>query len=142
MRVLITGITGFVGARLEEHLKEQGAEVFGTSRKVSRRRNVFKLNLMSKQDTTRLLKQISPTHVFHLAGISNVRQSWNKKAETIGANTMGTIHLLEAVKSVNPEARVVTIGSSEEYGCANDDKVPETAPLNPLNPYGVSKAAV
>ncbi|CAI8750595.1 GDP-mannose 4,6-dehydratase [Bacillus sp. IT-79MI2] len=145
MKALITGITGFVGRYLQSTLIEEGDEVFGTSRQPNICKNTYQLDLQKQDEIVSLLKKISPTHIFHLAGISNVRYSWSNVSQTIEANTIATINLLEAVKKLNKEIRVITIGSSEEYGKATlsiHDTISETTLLNPLNPYGTSKAAV
>jgi GDP-4-dehydro-6-deoxy-D-mannose reductase len=76
--------------------------------------------------------------------MSNVKQSWIARRDVIEGNTLATINLLEAVKKVDQNIRVITIGSSEEYGLINHShsKISEESPLNPISPYGVSKAAV
>ncbi|MBM7622075.1 GDP-4-dehydro-6-deoxy-D-mannose reductase [Bacillus tianshenii] len=142
MIVLITGICGFVGPYLERCLLEKGHIVFGTSRIKRSNPNYFSLDLTCEQDIISLLNRLKPTCIFHLAGISNVKQSWNLKKETFEANTISTINLLEAVKKVDQNIRVITIGSSEEYGYLNHTSIQENAPLKPVNPYGASKAAV
>ncbi|PEE40655.1 GDP-mannose 4,6-dehydratase [Bacillus pseudomycoides] len=145
MKALITGITGFVGRYLQSTLIAEGAEVFGTSRQSNLCKNTYQLDLQKKNEIVSLLKKISPTHIFHLAGISNVKDSWSNVSKTIKANTIATINLLEAVKKLNKEIRVITIGSSEEYGkvtLSNHSKISETTLLNPLSPYGISKATI
>ncbi|MBO1578124.1 GDP-mannose 4,6-dehydratase [Bacillus sp. XF8] len=145
MKALITGVTGFVGHHLQSTLIAEGAEVFGTSRQSHLYKNIYQLDLQRQDEVVSLLKRISPTHIFHLAGMSNVKDSWANVSKTIEANTIGTINLLEAVKEVNKNIRVITIGSSEEYGKVitnNYSKISETTLLNPLSPYGTSKAAI
>ncbi|MBC6975843.1 GDP-mannose 4,6-dehydratase [Bacillus sp. Xin] len=145
MIALITGITGFVGHHLQNRLIAEGAEVYGTSRQSNLYKHTYQLDLQEQDEIVSLLKKISPTHIFHLAGMSNVRDSWVNVSKTIEANTLGTINLLEAVKKLDKEIRVITIGSSEEYGKATlgiHDTISETTLLNPLSPYGTSKAAV
>lgn len=143
MRALITGITGFVGYYLEKQLANQGIEVFGTSRKGSLGKNIYQLDLLDKNKIQNLLKEIKPTYVFHLAGESNVKNSWSNPSKTFEINTIGSANLLEAVYKVDNGIRVITIGSSEEYGKVNNlNKITEEMFINPSNPYGISKAAV
>ncbi|MBD8137272.1 GDP-mannose 4,6-dehydratase [Bacillus sp. CFBP 13597] len=144
MRALVTGITGFVGQYLKRELKNEGVEVFGTSRKANPRKTTYQLDLLDKEKIIRLLKEIKPTHIFHLAGMSNVRESWSYVSKTIEINTIGTAKLLEAIKEVDQCIRLITIGSSEEYGKVYDitKKISEETHLNPANPYGLSKAAI
>ncbi|MDF2082846.1 GDP-mannose 4,6-dehydratase [Bacillus pseudomycoides] len=145
MKALITGITGFVGRYLQNTLIVEGAEVFGTSRQSNVCKNIYQLDLQGQDEILSLLKKISPTHIFHLAGMSNVRDSWIHVSKTIETNTIGTINLLESVKKWGKETRVITIGSSEEYGkisINNGRKITEKSLLNPLSPYGASKAII
>ncbi|MBY0074704.1 GDP-mannose 4,6-dehydratase [Priestia aryabhattai] len=143
MKALITGINGFVGKHLEYFLKDR-ADVFGTSRIDHSERNIFKLCLLSEFDTVRLIEKVKPTHIFHLAGLSNVKESWENKEAFIQGNVIGTINLLEAVRKVDKNIRVITVGSSEEYGIVPKgiEKVHEEIPLSPINPYGISKSAI
>ncbi|WP_243297596.1 GDP-mannose 4,6-dehydratase [Bacillus litorisediminis] len=144
MRALITGISGFVGQFLEKRLLRDSNIVYGTTRSQKMSNNYIILNLLSEQDIVNLLKDIKPSHIFHLAGMSNVKQSWSHRIHAIESNTIATITLLEAVKKVNRNIRVITIGSSEEYGYAatNSKPISEDSALRPISPYGVSKAAI
>ncbi len=143
MKALITGITGFVGRHLERFLKDK-AEVYGTSRANRSENHIFRVDFQSETEIAELMNKLEPTHIFHLAGLSSVKDSWERKTDFIEANVMGTIHLLEAVRKTNRGIKVVTIGSSEEYGKIPPelDKVSEEMRLDPSSPYGISKSAV
>ncbi|MFJ5713992.1 GDP-mannose 4,6-dehydratase [Neobacillus sp. NPDC093127] len=143
MKVLITGITGFVGNHLEAFLKDK-ADVYGTSRSNRSEKHIFEIDFHSEAKIIELIETIKPTHIFHLAGLSNVKDSWSHKADFIQANVIGTIHLLEAVRKVDTQIKVLTVGSSEEYGLISKgvDKVTEETALNPVSPYGISKCAI
>ncbi|QFF97986.1 GDP-mannose 4,6 dehydratase [Psychrobacillus glaciei] len=154
MRALITGVMGFVGKYLAEHLLSQGIEVWGTSRMESpllRLKNgnlkIVQNNLDSTDDIHNLLCSIKPNYIFHLAGQSNVKLSWEDKEGTFYANVNKTIFLLDACvkyQQENPRMRILTVGSSEEYGKVESSELPikETTILRPMSPYGASKAAV
>ena len=144
MRALVTGITGFVGQYLEKQLIAEGAEVFGTTSKSVELENVFRMHLEDKDQIIKVIKEVKPTHIFHLAGKSNVRDSWVNISKTMEVNTIGTANLLQAIYQVDNGIRVLTIGSSEEYGKVNNTitSIDEECTLNPISPYGVSKAAV
>lgn len=143
MKALITGVTGFVGKHLEAFLQDK-ADVYGTSRVPMSKKHIYQLNLLSETETLKLIDNIKPTHIFHLAGLSNVKESWDDKVVFIEGNVIGTIHLLEAVRKVNDQIKVITVGSSEEYGILPEgvEKVLEETPLQPINPYGISKSAI
>ena len=142
MKALITGITGFVGKYLEEYLIQQGAEVFGTSRQVNHPKRYYTLDLSDSDSVEKVIKEVKPTHIFHLAGVSNVRDSWKNIGHTIKSNTMGTVNLLEATAKIDNGIRIITIGSSEEYGNVSIplNGIAEDTPINPISPYGLSKA--
>lgn len=154
MKALITGVQGFVGKYLANHLLAQDIEVWGTSRKESPVLflengpvTIIKNDLENTQQILELLKEIKPDYIFHLAGQSNVRKSWEDKAGTFYANVNKTIYLLDACieyQRIKPEMRLLTVGSSEEYGKVKPNELPikETTVLRPMSPYGASKAAV
>jgi GDP-4-dehydro-6-deoxy-D-mannose reductase len=153
MRVLITGLTGFVGSHLADYLVGRGdVEVFGTHRWRSRMDNVEHLRkrmrlveceLRDAAAVRRVLRDVRPDRIFHLAAQSFVPTSWLAPGETLTGNIMGQVNLLEALRDLELPARVQIAGSSEEYGLVHPEEVPirEENPLRPLSPYAVSKVA-
>jgi GDP-4-dehydro-6-deoxy-D-mannose reductase len=154
MRVLITGITGFAGSHLAEHIlaHHPEAEVFGIIRWRSRMENVAHLqdraelceaDLKDLVSVQGCLAHIKPDRIFHLAAQSFVPTSWKCPAETFINNITGQVNLFEAVRSLKLSPRIHVAGSSEEYGQVLPDEIPmkETNPLRPLSPYAVSKVA-
>jgi GDP-4-dehydro-6-deoxy-D-mannose reductase len=153
MRVLITGITGFVGSHLAEYLLSlKNCEIYGTYRWRSRMENIshikerLKLYECDLKDATavyNLIKEIRPDMIFHLAAQSYVPMSWTAPSETIITNVISQINILEAVRNLKMDTLIHIAGSSEEYGLVLKNEVPikETNPLRPLSPYGVSKVA-
>lgn len=147
-KVLITGISGFVGPYLARRLLDAGNEVYGfvVLRADSRKpRRLIEMDIMSEVhlvygDITNLSSVISTVHevqpdwVFHLASQSFVPQSFKDPVGTFRTNCLGTQNLLEAVRLRNPEARVVYAGSSEEYGL---QIISEDHLKNMENKYGV-----
>lgn len=153
MKALITGMSGFVGEYLAEQLVEDGFEVWGTSRmktppsfSVGAKVNWVYSDLQNEESITKFIDKIEPDHVYHLAGQSNVKKSWLDKTETFEANVNATIRLLEAIRNskVRESVRILSIGSSEEYGriSPNITSITEEVPLRPISPYGISKATV
>ena len=152
MRVLITGITGFVGSHMAEYALANGAEVFGASRWRSRTENIEHLrsrieliecDLRDLASVRGLLETAEPTHVIHLAAQSFVSASWQMPAETLSTNVFSQVNLLEGIRRLKIPPRILVAGSSEEYGLVYEDELPirETNPLRPLSPYAVSKVA-
>jgi len=153
MRVLITGFTGFVGSHLADYLVARGdVEVFGMHRWRSRVENVEHLgtkvrrvecDIRDAAAVRRVLKDVRPDWIFHLAAQSYVPTSWLTPGETLSGNVLGQVNLFEAIRDLDLPARVHIAGSSEEYGLVLPDEVPirEESPLRPLSPYAVSKVA-
>jgi GDP-4-dehydro-6-deoxy-D-mannose reductase len=151
VRILITGITGFVGSHLAEYALAQGAEVYGSSRWRSKTDNIEHIqdritcvesDLRDLSSVQHLLDVAAPDRVFHLAAQSFVHASWHTPAETLTTNTISQVNLLEAIRARGGQApRFLVIGSSEEYGLVYEEELPikESNPLRPLSPYAVSK---
>ncbi len=151
MRVLVTGITGFVGSHFAELALAEGAEVFGSYRWRSKTENIDHLrdrvtliecDLRDLSSVNELVASSRPDFIIHLAAQSYVHASWHSPAETFNTNTISQVNLLEAVRAQGKAApRFLAIGSSEEYGLVHEDELPikESNPLRPLSPYAVSK---
>jgi GDP-4-dehydro-6-deoxy-D-mannose reductase len=151
-RVLITGISGFVGSHLAELLLEQCMEVYGTIRWRSKLDNIkhiqnkirlIETDIKDAHSMQKTVDDIEPDYVFHLAAQSFVPTSWKAPSETVSANILGTLNLFEAIRDSNSDPRIQIAGSSEEYGKVFPDEIPikETNPLRPMSPYAVSKVA-
>jgi GDP-4-dehydro-6-deoxy-D-mannose reductase len=152
MRLLVTGITGFVGSHFAEYALTQGARVCGSylshgdSGNIDHLRDrvdLVECDLRDMNAVQRLVDVARPELVIHLAAQSFVAASWHAPAETLVTNVLAQVNLLEAIRARNDHPRVLVIGSSEEYGYVEPDELPTTeeAPLRPLSPYAVSKVA-
>src|SRR5262252_3167705 len=115
MRLLISGITGFVGSHMAEYALMHGAEVFGSSRWRSRTENVDHLrsqikliecDLRDLASVRGLLDAAQPTHVVHLAAQSFVGASWKTPAETLTNNIISQVNLLEGIRRFAGPPRV------------------------------------
>lgn len=155
MRALITGVTGFVGAHLTEHLlsARPDAELFGLRRwssssdEVAGLANVVRTidgDLLDAPSLLRALQASRPEVIFHLAASSSVASSWDTPTEMMQVNVIGTLHLLEAMRQLDLDATIVLSCSAESYGHVEHGERPilETQPFHPVSPYAVSKAAV
>ena len=91
-----------------------------------------------------VILEISPDYIFHMAAQAINGVSFASPIVTMEVNVMGTLNLLEAVRTspIAQSVRILLAGSSTVYGlAANEGALPETAPMKPVSPYGVSKAS-
>lgn len=153
-RVLLTGNTGFKGSWLTLWLLELGAKVHGLALMPEDEPSMFsQLDLISSvdchicdvRDSQRVLKKvhaIQPDIVFHLAAQPLVRKSYTQPRQTWDVNLMGTLNLLEALKTSRKQCAIVVVTTDKVYE-NNGSSVPfcETDPLGGHDPYSASKAA-
>lgn len=152
MRILITGITGMVGSHLAEYVLREhpGVEVHGLVRwrsplehihAVRNRVHLHDAELRDLNSMIRLLEEVRPERIFHLAAQSYVQTSFRAPADTLHTNVIGTTNLLEAIRHVGIDPKVHICSSSEVYGQVREDEVPirETNEFRPASPYAVSK---
>ena len=145
MRALITGVGGFVGRHLRQHLEEQGDRVSGLGRPADSgdmaAMRLFAADLSDRAAVERIVREVEPEAVYHLAAQSSPAESLSDPWATIGNNLLAQINLFEALLAANLRPRVLVIGSSDEYGRVDPADVPthEGVALRPLTPYAVSK---
>jgi GDP-4-dehydro-6-deoxy-D-mannose reductase len=152
-RVLITGITGFVGSHMMDRLLEEGkAQVFGLKRPNARLRNVHHAlnrvkfidgDLLDETSLIKTLKIAKPDEIYHFGALSWVTPSWDQPAVYFQTNAIGTVNLFEAMRVVGSKARVLISCTPEEYGDVPQKLIPitEETRLHPINPYAASKVA-
>jgi GDP-4-dehydro-6-deoxy-D-mannose reductase len=151
-KVLITGINGFVGPYLALELQKSGHSIFGLSRsgKSELKNDVVIVagDLLQKDGLFKLLTDVKPDVIFHLAAQSKPGYSFKEPEETFDSNVKGTLNLLESVRGLQNQnegykVRIMMAGTSEEYGLVKKVDLPlyETSPFNPINPYAISKLA-
>jgi GDP-4-dehydro-6-deoxy-D-mannose reductase len=150
MRYLITGCYGFVGGYLVQHLRASGPDVTIVALDRHAAPEGFPgvdashhLDLGDVAAVARVLADERPDRIVHLASYSSVGFSWQDPVESFRNNTNIFLSLLEGVRRHMPAARVLSVGSSEEYGlvAAQDLPLRETTPLRPLSPYAVARVA-
>lgn len=152
--VLITGITGFAGSHVADYILKTQPHVrlFGAKRPNSRMRNVRHLSrevtwidadLTDPTSMRTLLEKSRPEEIYHFGALSWVTPSWDMPAAYMEVNAIGTIHLLEALRSTGIKARMLVSCTPEEFGDVKKEDLPitEETPVHPVNPYAASKAA-
>jgi len=147
MKILITGINGFVGQHLANYISsKKEVKVFGLDfRKTTlQRANLlnYEADLMNTDQIKQAITAIQPDGIFHLAARTSVPDSYTNQTATLMTNIVGTMNLLDAVRAANVSAcRIVIACSSDQYGRVLPEELPikETQPFRPLTPYAVSK---
>lgn len=149
MRLLITGASGFIGRHLAAWAVANGHEVVGTylaSTELAARDlpttgvSWQPLDMQEGAAVARLVADTRPEGVFHLAGQAYAQRAWADPIDTFRTNVLGTIHLYEALRKRPPVRGTLLAASGSAYGAPTQLPIREEFPLNPTNPYGVSKA--
>lgn len=141
MRALITGSQGFVGRYMREELEENGYETVGMDLQPGE--NTIQADLLNAGRLSKVVYEIRPDIVIHLAGQANAACSWKFPQRTMEMNVIGSINLMESVRALDPSIRMVMIGSSHQYGALGEKGklVREDFELKPQTPYAISKTA-
>lgn len=150
VRVLITGIGGFVGRHLAQHLlaTTPQVELHGTvltepSASLDATISQHALDLRDSAAVAALFQAVQPEQVYHVAAMAAVGRSFHAAWETIENNTRAQLNVIEGCLSLRPRPRLLIVSSGEIYGPAAPEHLPtdENAPLRPSSPYSVSKVA-
>ena len=149
-RALITGITGQDGSYLTELLLEKGYEVYGIWRRkstvdygnIEHLKDKVKLIYADMTDLASLIQAVreaNPDEVYNLAAQSFVATSWDTPIGTAEIDAIGVLNMLEAIRTVKPDARFYQASTSEMFGKVQEIPQKETTPFYPRSPYGVAK---
>ncbi len=151
MKVLVLGGTGMVGSHFMNSYREEGAEVWGLARNSASSRmeaiqdeSIIRCDILEKDALVRVLKDLKPDVVIHMAAQAFNGDSWKLEFVTHQTNYIGTWNVLSAIRETVPEAEVLLACSSAEYGNIKESDCPlkEDRLLTPHTPYGVSKVGV
>lgn len=153
-KAIITGITGQDGAYLAELLLDKGYSVYGTYRRSSSMNfwrieelgvlnnpnlHLVEYDLNDQTSNIRLLQNIEPDEVYNLAAQSFVGVSFDQPIYTAQTTGIGALHLLEAIRIVNPKIKFYQASTSEMFGKVQEVPQSENTPFYPRSPYGFSK---
>jgi GDPmannose 4,6-dehydratase len=147
---LITGITGQDGSYLAELLLEKGYEVHGIVRRSSlintdRIDHIFeKINLhygdvVDGSNLTSLIQKLQPDEIYNLAAQSHVAVSFEIPEYTANVDALGTLKILEAIRTLKKPCKFYQASTSELYGKVQETPQTEKTPFYPRSPYGVAK---
>ncbi len=152
-KILITGITGFAGSFLAEYLVDKAPEdvIIGTYlsdrsleniEQIKNNLHLVKVDLTDFSAVSSLIETNRPDIIYHLAAISTVSDSYRNPSLVISNNASAQINLFESLRRQNlSNTKVIVISSANVYGQVKKEDLPinENTPLNPDNPYAVSK---
>ena len=153
-KALITGITGQDGAYLAEFLLNKGYKVYGTYRRLASVNfwrleelgiknhpslELIEFDLIDQSNVIRTISEIEPNEVYNLAAQSFVGVSFAQPIATTHITALGALHLLEAIRIINPKIKFYQASTSEMFGKVQEIPQKETTPFYPRSPYGVAK---
>lgn len=152
---LITGISGFVGGHYIEYLFKKhthprivGIDINPTNfgfleRTIRGKVKFYQGTILDRELTLDVIKKTKPDYIVNLASCSSVAYSWENPVDCFVNNTNIFLNLIETVRKLGVKTKILSVGSSEEYGIVGEKDTPltEKAPLNPTNPYAIAKLA-
>jgi GDP-4-dehydro-6-deoxy-D-mannose reductase len=155
--ILITGISGFVGGHFTRFImdKQPDCTIHGVSRSkpawdfVQNRSSILaaitfhQCDLLDTKKINQIICEIQPDYILHLASFSSVSQSWKEPLTSFLNNTNAFLNIVEAVRVQGFDTKIVSVGSSEEYGIVNENDLPltEKNSVAPANPYAVARVS-
>ncbi|BAF71302.1 GDP-mannose 4,6-dehydratase [Sulfurovum sp. NBC37-1] len=153
-KAIITGVTGQDAAYLAELLLEKGYEVYGTYRRTSsvnfwrieelgiknhENLHLIEYDLTDQANSVHMVMDIQPDEIYNLAAQSFVGVSFDQPLATAHITGLGCVHLLEAIRIVNPKIKFYQASTSEMFGKVQEIPQKETTPFWPRSPYGAAK---
>ncbi len=153
-KYLITGFSGFVGRHFLDHLESVGERAhvkgidvhppaFDIGRRGSVRCDFHAIDLRSRRDLSKAVREFKPDFVLHLASYSSVAFSWRKPVLAFVNNTNIFLNLVDAIRDSGVRPRILSVGSSEEYGEVSKKDLPleEDHDLRPVSPYAAARVS-
>ncbi|MGI0060587.1 MAG: GDP-mannose 4,6-dehydratase [Nitrosotalea sp.] len=148
MNIVVTGATGFIGSYLVNVLSQSNNSVYAVSRSnttkledLRLKSKFFECDFGNSNSIKKMLAELQPDIVYHLAAQSNIPLSWKAPFETFNVNINGTTTLLEVIRNSKIDTKIHIVCSSSEYGSIDKNDIPihEDVKFRPSSPYAVSK---
>ncbi len=141
-KILIFGISGFVGNYLSKELIDYNYDVYGSDRiyneELPKTVKFYDADIMDYEEVQKIVNDVEPDAIINLAAVSSVGNSWNIPQATMQINVIGALNIMEAIRKSEFSSKILLVGSSEEYQEC-DAPISERMPLDANNPYGISK---
>ncbi len=147
MKILVTGGAGYIGSHVVKQLGEKGYDVLTIDNLSTGHKEAVLygklevLDLSDKEKLKEVIKNFSPDAVMHFAASIEVAESVKNPLKYYRNNTANTLNLLEVLKELGID-KFIFSSTAAVYGEPENVPIKETKPLNPINPYGKSKAFV
>jgi GDP-4-dehydro-6-deoxy-D-mannose reductase len=151
-KYLITGFSGFVGTSFAKYLNSNsfdtsivGIDIVKPAYDVNNFQNIKvkfeRSDLRDRERVSKIIYDFSPDYILHLASYSSVAESWKSPVNSFQNNVNIFLDLLEDIRKIGIKSRIISVGSSEEYGAVEISKLPliEDQILNPTIPFGIAK---
>lgn len=151
-KYLITGFSGFVSKHFLEYLSSKGetCEIIGICRSHAEVVNypnleikTYQIDLKDSQLIHEIISSVRPDYILHFAAESSVAYSWKYPLQSFQNNTNIFLNIVESVRASKIKCRILSVGSSEEYGIVDSKTLPlnESQELNPISPYAVARVS-
>jgi GDP-4-dehydro-6-deoxy-D-mannose reductase len=153
-KYMVTGFSGFVSKHFLDYLNSRevpctvaGIDIntpeFDYKNYAHVQCSFHAINLLNREQVNAFIQEYRPDYILHLASYSSVAYSWQHPVESFTNNTNIFLNLLEQVRNMNLDCRILSVGSSEEYGNVSEADIPlrETQPLKPISPYAVARVS-
>lgn len=146
MRVLVTGVSGFIGRHVARQLLDEGSEVAATVWGETLEMpgvELHEADIRDREAVEGVVEAVRPDVVIHLAGLSHVGDSWSRPGDYFRVNVLGTENIVRAAAGAGGGARVLIASSGEVYGLVPEEEqpIPEHRLPAPASPYALTKAA-
>jgi nucleoside-diphosphate-sugar epimerase len=147
--VCVTGGTGFIGSHLTRRLVDEDVSVsiltnesssLNLINDIKNKINIFHSDVTDLDSLVKTVRKIKPALVYHLAAMVNVGTDFDVIKPLIDVNVLGTANILKATAEADSVKKLVFISTSDVYG-SSENAFAENSDLNPISPYGASKAA-
>lgn len=153
MNILITGIAGFAARHFMEMLADSNEQHtvagiyfnsipdFKEDEYPNIKCTFFQANLIDAQAAEKIIDEVQPEYILHLASISSVSQSWKQPGISVHDNTGMFLNIIEVMRKNKMTCRLLSVGSTEEYGIvkSNQGKLKEDVCPHPASPYGAAR---
>jgi dTDP-4-dehydrorhamnose reductase len=139
MKVLITGINGYIGSNLRKYLQNNGFEVYGVTSKESNDPKIFQADITNAQQIFNIINGIRPDIIVHTAAISSLKTCEENKQLAMKINVEATRNLVNSVIHINPDIKFIFLSSDYVFD-GRRGSYKEDDPVNPMTFYGKTKA--